>query len=707
MESAITAFERKVLETAFKPDKHGELLVASKLQILLRSPETFNFKTQSCTAGYKVFFHQQSNLPVVIKNFINADFDGIRRFLLGAEEKMIGYNFEGIVDYEFSKLFKENYRLDMYADVFAEYDQFPLEKIERLCRTAEFLRFAFDHYKSPIKFNIMYTKLKPFVHFTELHLTSIESTRKLINRKELEGLPGCLIHKSIGKPSNNHKLTPFMQDIILSLATTSFVRKSAILVKSELDFLIERIGEEKAGALGIYNLSTGKISSFLNGPIGIQRIAEALADPKEFRRKVIGHFDFLRASAPLVKVSVDAYVIQIKYFDEEDDKLREFVVIHFHDDFSDYVLSLSLDDSENGESFLRAFRDYLVFTKGKLPRCIYVDGFTNRILHKYPHIIEFLKRRGVTIEPSSNPNNKSSLERCLLTVQQKQLPKSIHYIGPGIKAKKPLSHPAKQFLIILNSKSNALAKWELARLYKYLIEVGHNRQYHGRDLYTPNSRFDLVDSDEASRIDLDVYLPYLTYHKHEVSVTAGAIRVPLKVVPEIKSEADKMRNRNILNDKYENRTDDFRKQVEGELVDAYIDDENPLQAHVYLKGTQTKVGVMKLRQRAPNNEFDRTDEQKKYVSERNAESARIENKLSQERVASLSRVNDALGFDLHEVTEEARAMKELDQMSTSTNVGLNDLDDEKSFFDHRKTRRKRKHKYDGDDEFIEQLSDTF
>ena len=222
-------------------------------------------------------------------------------------------------------------------------------------------------------------------------------------------------------------------------------------------------------------------------------------------------------------------------------------------------------------------------------------------------------------------------------MQQKQLPKSIHYIGPGIKAKKPLSHPSKQFLIILNSKKNALAKWELARLYKYLIEVGHNKQFIGRDFYTPNDRFNLANSDEACTIDLDIYLPYLTYHKHKVSVTAGAIRVPLKVQPEIKSEADKMRNRNILHDKYENRTEEFRKQAEGELVDAYID-ENPLQAHVYLRGTQTKVGIMKLLKRVPNNEFDRTEEQKKFVNERNAESARIENKLAQDRVASLSRV---------------------------------------------------------------------
>ncbi|MGB4776729.1 MAG: hypothetical protein WBP45_16235, partial [Daejeonella sp.] len=73
----------------------------------------------------------------------------------------------------------------------------------------------------------------------------------------------------------------------------------------------------------------------------------------------------------------------------------------------------------------------------------------------------------------------------------------------------------------------------------------------------------------------------------------------------------------------------------------------------------------------------------------------------------INRVNDKLGFDLHEVTEVARAMKELDKMSTSTNIGLNDLDDDKSLFDHRKSRRKRKHKYDGDDEFLDSLSDTF
>lgn len=707
MGSAITAFERKVLETAFKQNDHGELLVSSKLQLLLRSPETFNFKTHSCTTGCIVVFQMKELLPAVIKDYLEEDLHTIHGVLTNRNDQLVVINFEGVVDYEFNKLFKEGYRMDLYAKVFAEYDQFSLEKIERLCRSAELLRFAFDHYKNPIKFNIIYTKLKPFVHLTELHLTSIESTRKLIYRKEIEGLPSCLIHKSLGKPSNNHKLTPFMQDVVLSLATTAFVSKSANLVKSELDFLIERIGEEKADALGIYNLSSGKISSFLEGPIGSQRIAEALADPKEFRRKVIGHFDFFRASAPLVKVSIDAYVIQIKYFDEDNGKLREFVAIHFHDDFSDLVLSTSLDDSENGESFLRAFRDYLVFTKGALPRCIYVDGFTNRILKKYPEVVDFLRRRGVVIESSPNPNNKSSLERCLLTVQQKQLPKSIHYIGPGIKAKKPLSHPAKQFLIVLNSKSNALAKWELARLYKYLIEVGHNKKFHGRDLYTPFERYDLVESDGVCSIDLDTYLPYLTYHKHEVTVTAGAIRVPLKVKLEEKSEADKMRYRNILTDKYENRAQEFRDKVDGELVNARIDNENPIHAHIYLLDTQTKVGVMKLVNRVPNNEYDRTDEQKAYVNKRTAESARIESKLAQDRVDSLRRVNDALGFDIREVTEEVRAMKELDEMSTGTNVGLNDLEDEKIFFDHRKTRRKRKHKYDGDDEFLENLSDTF
>lgn len=709
MSSSITKFERRVLETVFKTDKYGEVLATSKISVLLRSPETFNFKTESCVAGSKTSYLPIEKLPGVIKNYIKVDIQAIRQLLSGVDSQMqmIAFAFESVVEYEFSKMFKGVHKADLYANIYAEYDQFSLEKIEILCRTAEVLSFSFDHYKNPLKLNILYTNLKPFVHLTELHLTSIESFRKYLYRKELEGLPGCLIHKSIGKPSNNHKLTLFMQDIILSLATTSFVKKSSTLIKAELDFLIERLGEKKADALGIYNLSITKISSFIKGPVGSQRIAEALADPKEFRRKVIGHFDFLRASAPLVKVSIDAYVIQIKYFDEDDNALRQFVGIHFHDDFSDCVLSSSLDDTENGRSLLKALRDYLVFTEGELPRFFYVDGFTNRILNQYPHIIDFLKRRGVEIKTGPNPNNRTSLERCFLTIQQKQLHKSIHYIGPGIKSKKPLSHPAKQFLIILKDKRNALTKWELQRLYKYLIEVGHNNQYRGRDSYAPEERLHLVDSDEACSIDLDMYLPYLTFDKHDVTVNAGAIRVPLKIEPEIKTEQDKMRCRNILYDKYENRNIEFKNQVDGSKINAYIDEDNPLLAHVYLLDTQSKVGVMKLTKRVPNNEYDRNKDDIKYIDERNAESARIKNKMAQDRIESLNRVNEALGFDLNEVTEEARSNKDLDQKSTSTNVGLNDLDDEKTLFDYRKTRNKRKHKYDGDDEFLEHLSDTF
>ncbi|MGB4775556.1 MAG: hypothetical protein WBP45_10310, partial [Daejeonella sp.] len=304
MGSVITAFERKVLETAFKIDEHGYLLVVSKLQALLRSPETFNLKKDSFIFGNNSFYQKIELLPPLIKNYYEEDFRIVYDVLTGKNEEVVAITFELIVNYEFENLFKEGYQMDLYADVFAKFDQFSLDKIERLCRTAKFLQFAFDHYKNPIKLNVLYAKLKPYIHLTELHLTSIESFRKLIYRKEIEGLPKCLIHKSLGKPSNNHKLTPFMQDIILSLATTSFVSKSAMLVKSELDFLIERIGNEKADNLGIYNLSCGKISSFLRGPIGSQRIAEALADLNEFRRKVIGHFNFLRASSPLVKVSV-------------------------------------------------------------------------------------------------------------------------------------------------------------------------------------------------------------------------------------------------------------------------------------------------------------------------------------------------------------------------------------------------------------------
>lgn len=703
MNTYITAFQKKVLEKTFRLDsRFGDLLVTSKLQTLLLSPENFNFKIHSSFNGNIAVFIPTSKLPPILLKLIECDFGLIWKELTPISENSTKILFEGVVEYEFNNLFRNGYKSFRYAHVFAGYDQFSLEKIERFSRSCEALDFIFVHDKDPLKFNIIYDKLKVYQHLTVFPLTSVEAFRKYINRKE-KGFPESLIHKATNRPSNNLKLTPLMQKVLTTLATCGTLKKSASNVKEELDFLIERIKDPDA--IGIYSLSEQKVSLFLDSPEAKIMEAEALADPMEFQRRVTGSFNFFKASATFVKVSIDALVIQIKYYDEDDRSLKEYVGIHIHDDCTDFVFSINLDDTENGESLLKALRDYLIFTKGALPRCIYLDGFTMKLLKKYPRIIDLFERNGVQLLPSPNPNNKSSLERCFLTIQQKQLIKSVNFIGPGIKAKKRMSHPSKMFRVILNHKRNALKKWELNRTYKYLVKVCHNEGYFGKDLCTPKDRLELIEANPICYIDLDRYLP-LCYHLHEVTVVAGAIVVPIKQKLEIKSKSDEIRYRNIHTDKYENRGDEIMAKMNEERVDAYIDSDNPLLAHIYLKDTTEKVGVMRLTTRVPNNEFDRNEEDHSYVQTRNEESAKIKARKTKKREKYLKEVNNTIGFDIRDVTKQKRLEEDIKSKSVSSNIGLDMLDDEKKIFDADKSRRKRRLKYD-DDDFDMEILDTF
>lgn len=702
----ITNFERMLIFKLFKLEK-GEILFNNRLTALLGTRSGVSVDQESNPMS---LFRKLSEAPVPLTNLIKKNDEvQIRNELLGLTR--YSPTFEQVLTYELNRIFQSEERESEYAHYYAEIDQFSMDTISLLARTHAVLNLIFPLYRDTAKLNITYEMLKPYQHFTVLKMSSISSFRKYIERKEKATLPDGLIHGHIDKPSNNRSLSDFMKDVLIQLATLSIIKKSSSHIKTELDNLISKLGDN-ADNKGIYSLSVSKIANFLATPEADNRIKFALAEPVVFNRKVLGLHSFLRASAPMVKVNVDAYLYQIKYHEEDNNTLEQFVGVHFHDDFSDFVPSVNLSTSENSKSFLKAFEGFFIATKGALPRILSMDGFTYKILMKCQKVMNLLERNGVKIDVSPNANNKSSLERLFLSVQQKDLPKSIYYIGPGIKSKKPLTHPAKVFKIVLAQKNNALSEYELNRLLKYLVKISHNKNNVGHDIYTPEGRWLEVEMNPVTRLDVNQWLPYLCFEQHTVGVEGGTIRISKKMpeVPKgIRPPSEGIRDRNIRDEIYRNRDSDFLDKFNGVRVDAYINVDDPLIAHIYQIDTWNKVAEMTLYKRFPNNDFDRSEEDVKRKREFDMQSAKNRAKYETDAKVRSERISEKLGFDITSITEQELTTSEFKKMSVRHQIGLDENEksiNKSQLFHANKSRRKRR-LADNEDDLGLDVQDTF
>ncbi|MBS1952222.1 MAG: hypothetical protein OJF59_002843 [Cytophagales bacterium] len=591
-----------------------------------------------------------------------------------------------------------------YHDHMHHYEKlrrYPSEGISELGKKHGILQFLFRHYKDPSKLVMMFDFLNSYMHATDIPTTSLEAFRKYIDRKQKVGLPQCLIHKLTGRPSNFGKVSDFMKDVIVLVATKQTILLSAGMIEREILWIVDSM--PNAEGVGVYPVSESKIREYLGTAAATNAIDYAISEPLEFQRRVLGVLSFIRASAPLVKVHVDSYYFQTKYRDHNE--VRSFVGTTIYDEFSEYVFDMNLSDSENTESLERAFENFFKRTKGVLPRELAMDSFTYKQLSTgLPRLFKFLTDKGVIINHSSNPNNKSPLELFFERLQQREMPSTIFYLGSGVKSKRRLAHPSRHYKLILSSSIFALDKYEMSRLLTTIWSERYNNRHVKDDSHTPKSRYEEHVANPLCSFDLASTVPYLFYEYHPgIRVTGGTIKIVLdsdeREKPKRKKKSFKnwSARTNKSGNIYKNREFPFLNAANNQFFDVYVDKNNPGTAILYYPDTQTLMGEMQLFVRCPSARYDRTDDDVKEIDKYQVEGQAIRNMLEKADHNRVNQFKEKTGKNFEDLQLRSIQKKELDDADMALLIGLSDPKKEPKLVHLNKSRRRRRLKGNSND----------
>ncbi|HTJ51868.1 MAG TPA: hypothetical protein VL443_20550 [Cyclobacteriaceae bacterium] len=666
--------ERILITRIFKKDKN-ELLYNSKLPKLLSGKTTCN------NEGTK-FFPVSSAPSTIATKFPPTVCESISQYLFHSnyQTTVIEHNFERYFLSCLEHLFqgrhgqREDYR--DYQDIYAAKDYLSEKKVIELSMLHALLVLV-ERYSNDInKLRFIYDHLCENSYGIPIPTTTFESFRKYLRRKR-NRLPDAIIHGLYNQPSNNHEITELMKNVLILLDINILTHKSAYSVKEDLDHIIETMPNAKV--YGIYSLSRSKIASFLKEPKANNLRNYAKSNPLEFRRKVTGMLAFLRASAPLVKIYVDAYVFQVEYKNAVTKKPDRIVGVMILDDFSDYVIAEDIGDSENYDVLMTAFERYFKRTKNAISREIVVDKFTYRILRKNKALMNLFRRygleegRGITI--SSNPNRKSRLELFFNIYQQKMMGSMIIYIGPSLRAKRNHSHPFKEFIIHL--RKNLPEKFDVVLELRKLIKIHYNKDYISptqENLSTPENRFDTYDWNPLATVTKEVVNTLFTEH-HSVTIRAGAAVL-------------KQDGQLLI---FYKRDFDFINNFNGVEVDAYLSSKL-IELFIYRKDSFDVIATVPLFKIVPSALFDRTEEDKAWVANFNKETANLlslfEKELSLMEATVISAVK---GRDIQKYTKLAQMKKEMSiEQDIAGEMNLTTQKEEPVLFHANKSRRKTK-----------------
>lgn len=676
--------------------KQGNLYYNSNLPMLLKGRgELDNLATCS--------FIPLSSSPIVIKKIFTPDVcRAIDTFIQCSnyESAVLNLTFESYFLTRLKILFlgknyytPEDYRY--YQSIYAQFDYLSSDKVVDLAKLHSLLIliWQFMHDKSKLKF--IFDHLKKNTYGVDIPLTSFDSFHRYLRRKRSKGLPAALTHGLYGRPSNNHEITPFMKKVLVYLATMIPTRAHVYSIKEDLDYLIQSVPSVKE--VGIYSLSESKISSFLKEPEAGNLIRFAKDDPIEFRREVIGVMRFTRASAPLVRIYIDGYNFQVQY---KNGKIPDRLTgVFISDDFSNYIVSHVIGDSENYDLVMAALRLFFEKTKGELPREIVVDKYTYRIISKNKSLIELLKRYGIEkgkgLIVSSNPNAKAMLERFFGTFQQRFMPSSIHYIGPSIKSKQTHSHPFRDFRVHL--QKNLPERFDLILELNKLIKVHFNKEYispRQSILATPENRFKEWDSNPLAKIDMKLIIPILFFELHSITVKAGAVLI--------------RRGNDFL--LYYLRDFDFINKYNGKKVDGYIDTKEGAQKiHLYEENCNVFIAEINQFRLIPIAAFDRTEDDKFILTKFSKESMELLLLFEEELIKCEETVRTALnGIDIRNLTNLARRKKEQSlEQDLADQVGISSPKKDPILFHANKSRRNRRGVNALEELGIDIVGDTF
>jgi hypothetical protein len=358
-----------------------------------------------------------------------------------------------------------------------------------------------------------------------------ESFRRYIKRKSKIGLPEAVVHKGRNQPSNN-SISELMKKLIVVLSIQTPTRRSARLIYEDIVHISERIGEKQIEGFRIVSIS--KIEKFMNHPEFITLISFAKDSKEEFRRNVTGVLRFKKAEAPLRKIYVDAYYFQAKHKNSKkkcNKNLQQTLIgIFFQDDYSEKILTLEFDASENSTVVIKAFMNFFKRYRYQIPREIVMDKFTYKMISQHSELLKLLDRYGLNerngLVVSSNPNRKSKLERFFNTFQQLFMETIFHYIGPSVKANKRLnSHPRREWL--LEIKKDLPEEFQLQLALKKLIDINYNKDYKiviKNTCYSPNELYTETDPDPIGAFSEEELIRAF-FDLHKVTVKGAAIMI--------------------------------------------------------------------------------------------------------------------------------------------------------------------------------------
>lgn len=498
-------------------------------------------------------------------------------------------SFESVFISEVEQMLQlETYRINQ--PFFAEYEQFSGETVIEKAKTLSLIKLIVPHYRNPSLLTCMFNVLRIRAYEISIHLTSVEALRKYISRKESKGLPGSLVHGSIGKPSHNPSVSDFMRDLIIEFATMVPRHRSAQAIHDDLDFLLRNMTDPEA--YGVYPVSIHWISKFIASPEAIARIAYAKENPLEFKQRFIGVLRFARASAPLIRIYIDGYSFQLKVLNDDTGKEDTLVGIFITDDHSSYCIACEIGDAEDKDLLVRTLESYFEKVKDALPHEIVMDRYTYRILKKsLTHIYDFLIRMGVKITPTSHPNAKR-IERFFRTFQEKILHHLLHYIGSGIKSKSKYSHPPKAFLLAL--KTVLASKFDMIPVLKRLVKNEFNRHYQihqDEALVTPEYLFQNLSH---LKIATENQVRSLFYDLHQVTFRGAGVTI--------------QRDENLHI--YLNRDFKVITTYHGVSVDAYVHRNDTSKIFIYRQDSFELLITIDELAIIPVSDIDRTEQDK-------------------------------------------------------------------------------------------------
>lgn len=492
-------------------------------------------------------------------------------------------------------------------------------------------------------------------HCGQIRLTSFESFIKFVKRKKEKTLPKGLKHGNTGKVSNNYHWTESLKWVVTLFAISRPTNVSAGDIQDAIENLLEDnpwLRDEQ----GIVPLDESTISKFLREEAA-PYISFAKDDQLEFKRKVVGCLRFYPPSAPLSKIGADGYVFQCICEGDEESNYIQLLAVKIKDIATLATLGIAIDETEDSETVLKAWREYFTTTKGEMAREIAFDGHLAYQSKKMRNLLSMIQRDGVEIKISKHANYQGRFERSNLDFQDKYLANTISYIGPGIKSKGVNAHPSKIFKVVLRSKEFLKDKEEMKRILYHLVReeanLGTLRKKHSWT--SPMKRFISEEHNHVKVYD-ERYVAYMTYEHHFSSILGCGVIV-------------KKDNEVFV---YNKRDFNTVKTLNGELVDVYVRQENRHGvAFVFKRGTTEFLTELNYLTTIPEALCERTEAHRDLIKIYGKDVVSITDQFKDSIVNMQTEVTKLLkGKEYEQYLNSAKIKKRIDTSYIGYQIGV-------------------------------------